>query len=493
MFLFRLVIAASSVILPALAQEWIPPTPTISESRPKPTGWVTSLPTPTHLTPGSEDEDKYGAGASIPQYGAWYSYEQPPLPAETAIPAPDLRPSLSPDTPPGTREYTLNLDYRSGSPDGFLRRLTTINGQFPGPTIEGVRGDNMVIHVNNNLDIPAAIHWHGIQQNRTQYMDGVPGFSQCPIPPGSSFTYSFSLENELGTYWYHSHFGNTLADGLFGAFIVHAPGDPLLGQFDDQHILHVADYWEDQAETIVAAAKSKGGYRGTAPVDVPDAVILNGAGQVDCALVQRDVPCNTEVSLSEIRSAPGNRLRLRVIHHGSHSILYLSIDGHRLKVVEADDTSVQAVEVTELALAPGQRYSVVVDLDQGQQGDSFWIRTRAATWCYNPKWKVEGLGVLRYFDAAAESVPAGMPNTTAWEGLAEAIPETCKDMDELGHQFVPLIPVDPPATADESYSFKTQIGFGFIDQETGGGYVGWGFNNVSYTNYMNGQLHASCH
>lgn len=70
----------------------------------------------------------------------------------------------------------------------------------------------------------------------TNWADGVPGFSQCPvrsglrlpetvsiihtdgrilkIPAGTSFQYKFTVANQYGTYWYHSHMGNTMADGL---------------------------------------------------------------------------------------------------------------------------------------------------------------------------------------------------------------------------------------------------------------------------------------
>lgn len=36
-------------------------------------------------------------------------------------------------------------------------------------------------------------------------MDGVPGVTQCPIPPGGTFTYSF-VADLYGSSWYHSHY-----------------------------------------------------------------------------------------------------------------------------------------------------------------------------------------------------------------------------------------------------------------------------------------------
>lgn len=58
-----------------------------------------------------------------------------------------------------------------------------------GPLIEANEGDTIIVHVENNLEIPQSIRecpllwllntdWHGMLQNGTGYMDGVPGFTQ---------------------------------------------------------------------------------------------------------------------------------------------------------------------------------------------------------------------------------------------------------------------------------------------------------------------------
>lgn len=53
-------------------------------------------------------------------------------------------------------------------------------------------------------------------------MDGVPGVQQCPIPPGGSFTYTFTADL-YGTSWYHSHYSAQYAGGLVGPMIIHGP------------------------------------------------------------------------------------------------------------------------------------------------------------------------------------------------------------------------------------------------------------------------------
>lgn len=86
------------------------------------------------------------------------------------------------------------------APDGVSMPMILVNGQFPGPTIEANWGDWIEVVVNNALTEGTSIHWHGFLQTGTPYMDGTPGVTQCPIAPGTSFTYRFRAEL-YGTSW----------------------------------------------------------------------------------------------------------------------------------------------------------------------------------------------------------------------------------------------------------------------------------------------------
>jgi FtsP/CotA-like multicopper oxidase with cupredoxin domain len=70
----------------------------------------------------------------------------------------------------------------TASPDGFERNVLLVNGSLPGPTIEANWGDTIVVHVSNSLaNNGTGIHFHGIRQNYTNQMDGVPSITQCPV------------------------------------------------------------------------------------------------------------------------------------------------------------------------------------------------------------------------------------------------------------------------------------------------------------------------
>ena len=119
-----------------------------------------------------------------------------------------------------TRKYFLNLTDAEISPDGTLMKAAKLfNGTYPGPWIQACWGDTLEITVLNSLSTNGTtIHWHGIRQLDTVAMDGVNGVTQCPIAPGSSFTYRFKAL-QYGSSWYHSHYALQYADGLVGPYV----------------------------------------------------------------------------------------------------------------------------------------------------------------------------------------------------------------------------------------------------------------------------------
>ncbi|XP_003391581.1 PREDICTED: laccase-like, partial [Amphimedon queenslandica] len=105
--------------------------------------------------------------------------------------------------------------------DGYtFRSFIAVNGRIPGPTLIVTEGQLVKVNVINRLASESvSVHWHGMHQRNSNWMDGVEHITQCGIPPGASFTYIFKAEPS-GTHWYHSHSGAQRTDGLFGALIV---------------------------------------------------------------------------------------------------------------------------------------------------------------------------------------------------------------------------------------------------------------------------------
>ncbi|CAE1312425.1 unnamed protein product [Acanthosepion pharaonis] len=77
--------------------------------------------------------------------------------------------------------------------DGYSesRLVVAINGTIPGPAIEAYIGQTVIVYVENHLYASdVTIHWHGLHQKGTPFMDGVPYVTQCPIVNGRGRFYS---------------------------------------------------------------------------------------------------------------------------------------------------------------------------------------------------------------------------------------------------------------------------------------------------------------
>jgi iron transport multicopper oxidase len=91
--------------------------------------------------------------------------------------------------------HDFNVGWVTANPDGAQDRpVIGINGQWPIPVITANVGDNIIINLHNQLgNQSTSLHFHGIFMNGTTHMDGATQASQCAIPPGSSFTYNFTV------------------------------------------------------------------------------------------------------------------------------------------------------------------------------------------------------------------------------------------------------------------------------------------------------------
>lgn len=61
---------------------------------------------------------------------------------------------------------------------------------------------------------------HGIKQLRTGWADGPAYVTQCPIRPGQSYTYKFTVTDQRGTLWWHAHIDWQRAT-VYGAIIIY--------------------------------------------------------------------------------------------------------------------------------------------------------------------------------------------------------------------------------------------------------------------------------
>lgn len=153
------------------------------------------------------------------------------------------------------------------------------NGMVNGPTLEAVEGDKVRIIVQNNLEEPTSVHWHGLHLPIN--MDGVVGISQDPIPPGESFVYEYKIEQH-GTFFYHPHFmsARQVAKGLCGFFIVH-PRHPEPWQIVDHDYCFFLLTWmilpgDSRPDTMAMFDFNYFTLNGRAAPDIPNMTAKSG-------------------------------------------------------------------------------------------------------------------------------------------------------------------------------------------------------------------------
>nr|BAU94251.1 laccase [Pholiota microspora] len=330
----------------------------------------------------------------------------------------------------------LYIKNKAISPDGFSRSAvlagaTSSSVAFPGPLVTGFKGNTFRLNVVDQLTdttmlLSTSIHWHGMFQEGTTWADGPVGVNQCPIAPGHSFLYQFSVPDQAGTFWYHSHYSTQYCDGLRGAMVVYDLFDPhrLLYDFDDDStVITLADWYHTPAPSA-----------GLVPTS--DATLINGKGRY---------AGGPTVPLTVIRVLPNKRYRFRLVSISCDPNFTFSIDGHSLTIIEADGINTQPLVVDSIQIFAGQRYSFVLKTNQAI--DNYWIRAL-------PNIGTQGFdgginsAILRYWGA-----PVADPTTTST--ASNPLLET--NLHPLTNPAAPGVPT--PGAADVNLNLDIQFSF----------------------------------
>ncbi|KAK3938958.1 Cupredoxin [Diplogelasinospora grovesii] len=322
-----------------------------------------------------------------------------------------------------TVEYWLSVEEGSCAPDGYTRTCMTFNGTVPGPTLIADWGDNLVIHVTNNMQTNGtSIHWHGLRQLGTTEYDGVPGVSQCPIAPGDTMTYKFRV-TQYGSTWYHSHFSLQYAEGLFGGMILNGPAT---ADYDeDLGTLFLQDWSHIEAFTLWNTAKL-----GAPPT--LDTGLINGTNTFDCS-GSTDSNCVGGGKKFETVFESGKKYRFRVINIAIEGVFQFSIDGHTLTVIGTDLVPIVPYTTDSVQIAIGQRYDIIVEANAAS-GD-YWLRGGWVTTCATNSNPDGMTGIVRY-DASSTSDPTSTSTVTAStscsdEPYASLVPHLSLDVGNM--------------------------------------------------------------
>lgn len=307
--------------------------------------------------------------------------------------------------------------------DGVYKLLFAINGELPGPPIVVYEGQTIEVSVKNGLSNEAfTIHWHGMIQKNTPWMDGASMVTQCPINPGDTFLYRYKAEPR-GTHWYHSHQGTMRTDGVAGPIIVLPRNKRTdIPEVEEEFILMIQD-WNRNSSSLESHVIQHFNmhlysnnfncttdcYKPTHSVDgtnmgvVPfHSGLINGKGHYYPD--KGEDPLIPELPLETFNVKPDKYYRFRIINAAMLFSFRFSIDEHTIHVVATDGNDVEAESAQSIIMSSGERFDILVKTD-GNPRKNYFIRAETIevkNRHNEPNRPGRVTAILRYEDAPEE-------------------------------------------------------------------------------------------
>ncbi|XP_056166053.1 L-ascorbate oxidase-like isoform X2 [Syzygium oleosum] len=274
---------------------------------------------------------------------------------------------------------------------------------------------------------------------------------------------------QVGTYFYHGHYGMQRAAGLYGSLIV-LPGEGEKEPFhyNGEFNLLLSDWWHKSAREQEVGLSSVP-FRW---IGEPQSLLINGRGQYNCSLAASysnstsSAQCilggGEQCAPFILPVLPNKTYRLRLASTTALASLNVAIGGHKMVVVEADGNYVQPFAVDDLDIYSGDSYSVLIHTDQDPR-QNYWIAIGVRGRQPNTS---QALTVLNYLPNSASKLPASPPPTTPlWNDYNHSKSFSTKILALVGSPR-------PPATHDRRiFLLNTQNEFN--------GQTKWSINNVS--------------
>ncbi|MCQ4189176.1 multicopper oxidase family protein [Methylocystis suflitae] len=222
-------------------------------------------------------------------------------------------------------------------------------------------GRRFRVRVDNELDAPTLIHWHGLTPPWRQ--DGVPGISGPPISPGASAEYDFPLRFG-GTFWMHSHEG-LQEQSLLAAPLIIRDGRNPPGQ--QEATIMLADFSFTPPEQIYAELRKRRAAPGPRSAE-PGAANESAVPRPDLNDVRYDAFLANDRTLADpesIRVEPGEPILLRVINSSCMSAYHVDLGALSGELIAVDGFSVRPVSGQRFPIAVAQRLDILIKVPRG--------------------------------------------------------------------------------------------------------------------------------
>src|SRR3954449_13219619 len=217
-------------------------------------------------------------------------------------------------------------------------RMLAYNGSIPGPILKVREGSEVIVDVENQGDMDATVHWHGL---RLEKRYGGTHETPQPMAVGDRFSARVAFPDP-GLYWYHPHIREDYGQemGLYGNVLVES-SDPDYWPFVHREVLLTLDDLLIEEGQIAPFSQTQTNYAAMGRFGN----VLLVAGQPDLHL----------------RAKSGEVVRLYFTNTANTRVFKVKLPGARMKLVGGDSGRVEHERfVEEVVLAPSER--VIVDV-----------------------------------------------------------------------------------------------------------------------------------
>ncbi len=288
------------------------------------------------------------------------------------------------------------------------------------PTIRTRTGETAAITLENRLDEPTILHWHGLH-----VPEAADGHPRLAIGTGERYRYEFPVINRAGTYWYHAHphmrTGIQVYRGMAGLLLIGDDAEDALGLPSGAReiplLIHDRRVVGEEYAFDPVMHERMEGFLGDTPFGngVPDPTV-----EVDSALHRLRVVNTTGARILRLGLSTGAPMTL------------IGVDGGLL----AAPTRIDAIE-----LGTGERADLLVDFSGLAVGERVMLRSL-------PFAAPGGMGMGRM-------VAGGLPQGAALDLLEFVVTRAVREPAWAPGSFPPIDQIDSES-ADRTREFRFQ-------------------------------------
>jgi len=267
-----------------------------------------------------------------------------PVPFSTYLPIPDLVDAAKQGNAVRLKAAIGRYAFLKGKPTQSYGYSAPILG----PVLRVRRGENVEMAVENALDVPTTVHWHGLLGPGET--DGGP---HQTIDHGRTWRPMLNIDQPAATLWYHPHphhdTGRQIYMGLAGMIVIDDGSDLRLGLPHRFGIDDLPIILQDRAFGSDGALKYELDSLAVVYGARGDTVIVNGA-------------------IAPVAKVPPGLVRLRLLNGANAQNFELRFRDQRTFHVIASDAGFLAapVPLTRLRISPAERFELLVNFADGK-------------------------------------------------------------------------------------------------------------------------------